>query len=119
MLFRPEARHAHSVARLGTINLHRPVPLHLLTAAALGAVVLVGVFLCTAEYTRKARIGGLHLARKAAEAARAGIPHAFEFCPDLATAHGRKADADALFCHGSDPSAEIIVRNANEVRMRR
>ncbi|MBA4341514.1 MAG: hypothetical protein C0423_05100 [Methylibium sp.] len=58
MLFRPEARHAHSVARLGTINLHRPVPLHLLTAAALGAVVLVGVFLCTAEYTRKARVSG-------------------------------------------------------------
>lgn len=58
MLFRPEARHAHSTARLGTINLHRPVPLHLLTAAALGGVVLVAVFLCTAEYTRKARVSG-------------------------------------------------------------
>lgn len=57
-LFRPEARHAHDQARLGSINLHRPLPLHLLTAAALGAVLLVGAFLSTAEYTRKARVSG-------------------------------------------------------------
>jgi membrane fusion protein len=58
MLFRSEARHRYSQARLGTIQLHRPLSLHVLTIAAVAAVAAVGVFLCTAEYTRKARVSG-------------------------------------------------------------
>lgn len=58
MLFRSAARHAHDQARLGSINLHRPLPLQMLTAGSVATVLLVGVFLCTAEYTRKARVSG-------------------------------------------------------------
>ena len=58
MLFRPEARQHFDQARLGSINLHRPLSLHVLTVTAVAAVVAVGVFLCTAEYTRKARVSG-------------------------------------------------------------
>lgn len=58
MLFRPEALAGQQQAWLGSIQLLRPLSLKLLTAAAVGSVVLVGAFLCTAEYTRKARVSG-------------------------------------------------------------
>lgn len=58
MLFRPEALAGQQQAWLGSIQLLRPLSLKLLTAAAVGSVVLVGVFLCSAEYSRKARVGG-------------------------------------------------------------
>lgn len=58
MLFRPEALAGQQQSWLGGIQLLRPLSLKLLTAAAVGSVVLVGVFLCTAEYSRKARVGG-------------------------------------------------------------
>ena len=58
MLFRPEALKARGPARLGSIDLHRPISLRLLTVLAVGAVVAVGAFLSLAEYTRKARVSG-------------------------------------------------------------
>ena len=58
MLFRPEARQHFDRARLGSIQLQRPLSLHVLTAVAVVAVAAVGVFLSTAEYTRKARVSG-------------------------------------------------------------
>jgi len=57
-LFRAQALAVAQQTGLGSISLHRPLPLHLLTAAALGSLVLVGMFLCSAEYTRKARVSG-------------------------------------------------------------
>jgi membrane fusion protein len=58
MLFRPEALAGQQQAWLGSIQLLRPLSLKLLTAAAVGSVVLVVAFLCTAEYSRKARVTG-------------------------------------------------------------
>jgi membrane fusion protein len=58
MLFRPEALAGQQQAWLGSIQLLRPLSLKLLTAAAVGSVVLVIAFLCTAEYSRKARVSG-------------------------------------------------------------
>ncbi len=58
MLFRPEALAGQQQSWLGSIQLLRPLSLKLLTACAVGSVVLVGVFLCTAEYSRKARVSG-------------------------------------------------------------
>jgi membrane fusion protein len=58
MLFRPEAVKAQSQAWLGSIQLLRPLSLRLLSATAIMAVVVVGLFLSKAEYTRKARVSG-------------------------------------------------------------
>ena len=55
------------------------------------------LFVCTANLCRSPTAEGVFRSL----AARAGLADAFEFGPDLATAHGRKADADALLCHGS------------------
>lgn len=58
MLFRKEALAGQQQAWLGSIQLLRPLSLKLLTAVAVGSVVLVVTFLCTAEYSRKARVAG-------------------------------------------------------------
>jgi membrane fusion protein len=58
MLFRKEALAGQQQAWLGSIQLLRPLSLKLLTAVAVGSVVLVVAFLCTAQYTRKARVSG-------------------------------------------------------------
>ncbi len=58
MLFRKEALAGQQQTWLGSIELMRPLSMTLLTALALGSVVLVGVFLSTAEYSRKARVSG-------------------------------------------------------------
>lgn len=57
-MFRPEALHAQGLAAQGSIALVRPLPLRLLSLAATLAVAAVMTFLCTAEYTRKARVSG-------------------------------------------------------------
>lgn len=57
-LFRAEALAARRQAWLGPIHLLQPLSLRLLTAGAVLAVAAAGVFLCTAEYTRKARVTG-------------------------------------------------------------
>jgi membrane fusion protein len=58
MLFRKEALAGQQQAWLGSIQLLRPLSLKLLTAVAVGSVVLIVAFLCTAQYTRKARVSG-------------------------------------------------------------
>ncbi|MET0519012.1 MAG: HlyD family efflux transporter periplasmic adaptor subunit [Burkholderiaceae bacterium] len=58
MLFRPEALAGQKQAWLGGIQILRPISLTLLTAVAVGSVVLVLGFLSLAEYTRKARVSG-------------------------------------------------------------
>ena len=49
---------AHRQAWLGTVQLTRPVPLWVATGFVLGVAILVGAFLWTGEYTRKARVTG-------------------------------------------------------------
>jgi membrane fusion protein len=58
-LFRPEVAEAQRQNWLGHVQLVRPLSLTLLTAGALGMLVLVLAFLFFGEYTRKARIGGV------------------------------------------------------------
>jgi len=58
-LFRPEVAEAQRQNWLGHVQLVRPLSLTLLTASALGMLVLVLAFLFFGEYTRKARIGGV------------------------------------------------------------
>jgi membrane fusion protein len=58
MLFRPEAIQAQNQAWLGSIQLLRPLSLRLLSLTAITAVLAVGLFLSSAEYTRKARVSG-------------------------------------------------------------
>ncbi|MDC8786549.1 HlyD family secretion protein [Roseateles koreensis] len=58
MLFRPEALAGQQKSWLGQVQVLPPLSLKLLTAAAVGSLCLVAVFLCTAEYTRKARVSG-------------------------------------------------------------
>ena len=57
-LFRREVFESHRQAWLGTVQLTRPVPLWVATGFVLGVVVLVGAFLWTGEYARKARVTG-------------------------------------------------------------
>lgn len=58
-LFRPEVIENRQRQWLGSIQLLRPVSLHVLTALAVGAVVIVAAYLCLGEYTRKARVTGV------------------------------------------------------------
>ncbi len=55
-LFRDEAQRARERAWLGRIVVARPVSFALLTLAALGFVVVLGLFFLLTEYTRKARL---------------------------------------------------------------
>ena len=57
-LFRREVLESHRQAWLGTVQLTRPVPLWVATGFVLGVAILVGAFLWTGEYTRKARVTG-------------------------------------------------------------
>lgn len=57
-LFRPEVIENRQSQWLGSIQLLRPVSLHVLTAMAVGAAVLVAAYLFLGEYTRKARVTG-------------------------------------------------------------
>jgi membrane fusion protein len=58
MLFRREALQGQQHSGLGRVQVLPPLSLTLLTAVAVGSVALVVSFLCTAEYTRKARVSG-------------------------------------------------------------
>lgn len=58
-LFRPEVIENRQRQWLGSIQLLRPVSLHVLTALAVGSVVIVAAYLCLGEYTRKARVAGV------------------------------------------------------------
>ena len=58
MLFRREALQGQQHSGLGRVQVLPPLSLTLLTAVAVGSVALVLAFLCTAEYTRKARVSG-------------------------------------------------------------
>lgn len=58
-LFRPEVIENRQRQWLGSIQLLRPVSLHVLTALAVGSVVIVASYLCLGEYTRKARVAGV------------------------------------------------------------
>jgi membrane fusion protein len=58
-LFRPEVIENRQRQWLGSIQLLRPVSLQVLTALAVGAVVIVAAYLCLGEYTRKARVTGV------------------------------------------------------------
>lgn len=57
-LFRPEVIENRQSQWLGSIQLLRPVSLHVLTAMAVGAAALVAAYLILGEYTRKARVTG-------------------------------------------------------------
>jgi membrane fusion protein len=57
-LFRPEVIENRQSQWLGSIQLLRPVSLHVLTALAVGAAVVVAAYLFLGEYTRKARVSG-------------------------------------------------------------
>ena len=57
-LFRPEVIEHRQSQWLGNIQLLRPVSLHVLTALAVGAAVLMASYLWLGEYTRKARVTG-------------------------------------------------------------
>lgn len=58
-LFRPEVIENRQRQWLGSIQLLRPVSLHVLTALAVGAAVIVAGYLWFGEYTRKARVTGV------------------------------------------------------------
>src|SRR3989442_8102825 len=58
-IFRPEAIEGRRQGWLGPIQLVRPVSLSVLTAGVLLVAVGVGAFLCTGQYTRKARVHGV------------------------------------------------------------
>jgi membrane fusion protein len=57
-LFRPEAIENRQSQWLGSIQLLRPVSLHVLTLLAVSAAVLVAAYLWVGEYTRKAHVKG-------------------------------------------------------------
>lgn len=57
-LFRAEVIENRQSQWLGSIQLLRPVSLHLLTLLAVGAAVLVAAYLWLGEYTRKAHVRG-------------------------------------------------------------
>ena len=57
-LFRPEALASKRLASFGSVQLTRPVPLWAATGFVLTVAVLVGAFLWTGEYARKARVTG-------------------------------------------------------------
>jgi len=57
-LFRPEALASKRLASFGSVQLTRPVPLWVATGFVLTVAVLVGAFLWTGEYARKARVTG-------------------------------------------------------------
>jgi membrane fusion protein len=57
-LFRPEVIENRQSQWLGSIQLLRPVSLHVLTLLAVGAAVLVASYLWIGEYTRKAHVKG-------------------------------------------------------------
>jgi membrane fusion protein len=57
-LFRPEVIEGRQQAWLGSIQLVRPVPLAVLTALVVIVALLVGAFLFTGSYTRKAHVTG-------------------------------------------------------------
>lgn len=61
-LFREEARHQQSAQWLGTVRLARPLSFTMVTALALGILVLVAVFAMLGEVTRKARLTGMLVA---------------------------------------------------------
>jgi membrane fusion protein len=58
-LFRPEAVAAQQQARLGTVQLVRPLALAWLTAAAALLALALATFGTLAEYTRKAQVAGV------------------------------------------------------------
>lgn len=58
-IFRQEVIDARQQAWLGGVQLIRPLPLSILTIGAAAAAVLVIAYLCTGEYTRKARVPGV------------------------------------------------------------
>lgn len=58
-LFRPEVIENRQRQWLGSIQLLRPVSLRVLTALAVGAVMVVACYLWFGEYTRKARVTGV------------------------------------------------------------
>lgn len=58
-LFRPEVIENRQRQWLGSIQLLRPVSLRVLTALAVGAVMVVACYLSFGEYTRKARVTGV------------------------------------------------------------
>lgn len=57
-LFRPEVIENRQSQWLGSIQLLRPVSLHVLTLLAVSAAVLVAAYLWIGEYTRKAHVKG-------------------------------------------------------------
>lgn len=59
LLFRPEAVEAQSQQWLGRVQLVRPLSLSLLTAGVVVVALALLVFLTTAQYTRKAAVGGV------------------------------------------------------------
>ena len=61
-LFREEARYQQSAQWLGTVRLARPLSFTLVTAAAVGILVLVAAFALLGEVTRKARLTGMLVA---------------------------------------------------------
>ncbi|MFO1292438.1 MAG: HlyD family efflux transporter periplasmic adaptor subunit [Rubrivivax sp.] len=58
-LFRPEALEAQTQPWLGRVQLVRPLSLSVVTAGVLLALLAVGVFLCVAQYTRRATAPGV------------------------------------------------------------
>ena len=70
-LFRPEVIENRQSQWLGSIQLLRPVSLHVLTLLAVSAAVLVAAYLWIGEYTRKARLTGVLVLRPAVSTAPA------------------------------------------------
>jgi membrane fusion protein len=58
-IFRPEALDSQRTSWVGEIQLIRPLPMAVLTGAAVAAAVALGAFLFTGEYTRKVRVSGV------------------------------------------------------------
>jgi membrane fusion protein len=58
-IFRPEALETQRTSWVGEIQLIRPLPMALLTGAAVAAALALGAFLYTGEYTRKVRVTGV------------------------------------------------------------
>lgn len=58
-LFRPESLEGRQQAWLGSIQLIRPISLPLLTTLSVVVALAVAIFLCVAQYTRKASVTGV------------------------------------------------------------
>ena len=58
-IFRREALQSQQASWIGEIQLVRPLPLALLTAGVMLAVLAVGAFLALGEYTRKVHVSGV------------------------------------------------------------